>query len=391
MTMTDKLAKRQDADLAKVDAREAESAAIMQGLQQRGVALLPGIDQGFRFRLPVLGKVRLGIKVQWQRRDPKTRQPMVNPADGTPVMTDSPKATEYFVLPPELLAAEKFMAKVAEMNPDPTKPTQLPIWLPCNQIPGNLSRSLDLYGSSKGLLCRSYDGFTCNRVDEQTGEWIEQACALHNGCPHVAKKYCRWIHRLRFQLPHAPGIGVWQIDTPSPNNWANLNCEMAGLGARMAGIDLVLTFEPREFQITIRDNKTNEDKLTKQTKYLLHIRSELNAYERRDAAKVADQAYEPETIEWDESHDDLNDLNGSAEEGDFEVGESVNEPIIPEAVNEGLIAANTSLLDELFGENAGMRKAFCKPHLRETPMAEASTDQLVSLKDALTARYAQKK
>jgi len=364
--------------LAVAGARETESAVIMNQLaNHEGITLIPGVDQGFRYQLPRLGKLRLGIKVP------------------TTSGGERPKATEYIVLPPELLESEKFMDVLAAYNDDPSKPTRIPIQLACGAIGGNMRRSCDLYGSSKGLLCRTYDAITCERVDQQTGEWTSMPCAQHNACKDFEKKACHWIHRLRVVVPDAPGIGVWQIDTTSPNNWATLLSEMGAiknqLGGKLAGVDLFLTLEPREFQITMEDKRTHEKKLQNTTAWLLHIRSEMSMRELREAAKDAISYDATEVEDFDENYDEMVDLTGA---DDFEVGEAEVSPIEPEVASEleALESATEelrdrvrNLLDALFTTDV-LRRTFSRQYLGETTVDDANHDQLLVLVEALEAR-----
>ncbi len=302
--MNNKLATREPGgETALANVRTAESGVIMRQLEQEGVQIIPAVDQPFRYQLPRLGKLHLGVKVAFQKKDKKTKQPLFD-ENKRPVMGEYPKATEYFVLPDELLSDTGFMDVLKQFNADPTKPTKIPVMLPCNAIGGNVRTSCDLYGSSKGLLCRTLDGINCERVNQVTGEWTSMPCAMHGGCQNFDKKECHWIHRIRVVVPDAMGIGVWQIDTTSPNNRATLFSEMgtikAQLGGKLAGIDLFLTLEPREFQIAIEDYKTHERKLTKTTAFLMHLRSALSLRNLQQAAKEA-VVYDESAVEWDET------------------------------------------------------------------------------------------
>jgi len=354
---------QQGRDLAVAGARETESAVIMNQLtNHEGVTLIPGVDQGFRYQLPRLGKLRLGVKVP------------------TASGGERPKATDYIVLPPELLESEKFMDVLAAYNDDPSKPTRIPIQLACGAIGGNMRRSCDLYGSSKGLLCRTYDAITCERVDQQTGEWTSMPCSQHDACKDFEKKSCHWIHRLRVVVPDAPGIGVWQIDTTSPNNWATLLSEMGAiknqLGGKIAGVDLFLTLEQREMQ------KSINGKLTKVHPWLLHIRSEMSMRELREAAKDTISYDATEVEDFDERYDEMVDLTGA---DDFEVGEAEVSPIEPEELADELRDRARNLLDTLLTTDI-LRRAFARQYLGETEIDAANHDQLLVLVEALEAR-----
>lgn len=287
VTKKSELAVNQPPKTPKNEMMPAEAAIIQQSVG-REIPMIPEIDKAYRYRLSLLGKIHLGYLAVSQSGK------------------EYPKAAEYFVLPDKLATDTKFQAALVNCgNEDPTKPTMLPIILPCNVIAGNFSSSADRYGASRGLICRSYDGVTCRIVDQTTGELREKPCGMRSGaCKYYASGECRWIHRLRFMLPDAEGFGVWQIDTTSDNNRANLLTEMTQiksmLNGRLAGIDLLLTLEPREFSITIND------KPAKVTCHLLHIRSNqrlrelVKGFEPRIAAVDSS-----EIEEFDTSIDDL--------------------------------------------------------------------------------------
>jgi hypothetical protein len=267
--------------------RAAESATVMS-VAAREVPMIPGVDQPYRYRLPRLGKVHLGVKVQAQSGK------------------EFPRATDFFVLPEELLQNEEFMTALAERNPDPAKPRILPVQLPCNAVSGNIGTSCDLYGSSRGLVCRSYDGVTARKVNEQTGEITEVECkqkAGTNGCCPG----CAWVHRVRVMLPDAPGIGYWQIDSRSPNNRTNLIVEMmtikGSLGGRLGGVDLLLTLEQAEFQVPIRQ-ANGTTKVQKTTPWLLHLRSPLSKRQLAAAAEGATAYDDAEVEQFTDSLDD---------------------------------------------------------------------------------------
>jgi hypothetical protein len=318
------LAKVTNNALAEQVSTQTESALIINRLAQEGVSLMPDLDQGFRFTLPRLGKWRLGIKVPT--------------ANGN---SERPSATEYFVLPKELLENADFMEELAKHNNDPQKPTRIPIEFPCSVIGGNIRRSADLYGSSKGLLCRSYDGITCERVNQQTGEWTTHECTMHSGCPDFAKNACKWIHRVRVMAPHAPGIGVWQIDTPSPNNWATMLSEMSAIkgqvNGNLAGASLLLTLEPREFQIPVEMN--GNKRLMKKTSWLMHVRSELSRVKLRESLVDAVD-YAEEAIEW--GSDTADDSEPIIEESD--------EPTPTDAPEEAVFTAEPEPVEESVDE-----------------------------------------
>lgn len=153
--------------------------------------------------IPRLGKIHLGIKVQGQGE------------------TEYPKATEYFVVPPE----------VAEVYGE--KPTSLNIMLPTEDPNQFAQQWLRCYGLTYGLVCRG-DGITCRRkVDLHSGGfasrdtkdwgWEENLECPYEECEKWQKKHCRQVMNLQFLLPDVPGLGVWQIDTGSFYSIRNIN------------------------------------------------------------------------------------------------------------------------------------------------------------------------
>ena len=91
-------------------------------------------------RLPRLGKIRLGIKVEEPRKNPY------------------PRATDYFVVPDE----------IKESVGD--KPKQLQIMFPVEDPEMFAPQYLKCYSFTQGLVCRG-DGVKCIRkVDVATGD-----------------------------------------------------------------------------------------------------------------------------------------------------------------------------------------------------------------------------
>jgi hypothetical protein len=312
-------------ELVKTEEKQDAALAIQaeQNIVQRGVAeevpMIDGLDAEYRYRLPRIGKLHLGVKVRSQGG------------------SEYPKATDYFVLPDELLKDEGFRAILEALGENPDKPRKLPIQLPCNALMGNLRSSCDLYGSSRGLLCRTFDGLTCGKVDTTTGEIIQEACKMP-ACGEFDKGGCHWIHRLRIILPDAPGVGVWQVDTTSPNNRANLLTEMRSIKQMcggLGGVDLYLTLESQDFQIPMQSKNGGKVEVRKTTAWLLHIRSPLSLRKLTEEAKDA-RAYDSTEVEdFDLTLDDQPVVTEEeyppegvevAADGSFEMGEPEPEP-----------------------------------------------------------------
>lgn len=392
--MTDKLAKQTEGtDTALAVAREQSSIMRQVGTE---VAIIPGVDKEFRYRLPRLGKIHLGVKVERQTQ-----------RNGQTVTVEYPKATDFFVLPDDLKNNTDFQDALAAIGETTDRPQRLPIMLPCNSLSDNLRRSCDLYGSSRGLLCRTFDGMTCKCVDTKTGEMTEKPCDLST-CPRHQPNSkgvceCDWIHRMRVILPDAPGIGVWQIDTGSPNNYANLLCEMKQiktmLGGKLAGIDLFLTLEPQEFQVPMKKQGGNETELRKTIAWMIHIRSELSLRKLQVAAAEA-VAYEAADVEdFADTIDDAPIIDDSEEVEDAEEVEEVDNPGEPEPVS-AQATEEEPATRELRARVAGelfrdfpvqkARQAFLVSiqGLGNNPpdLSKMSQDQLVLVRERLTKR-----
>ncbi len=97
-------------------------------------------------RLPRLGKIRLGEKALSQKGNPY------------------PKATDYFVCPPEVQAVYGPQPRELDvMFPVEDEDVFLNVWYKC-------------YGSGTGLLCKG-DGEVATRVDRETGEMVQVECS----------------------------------------------------------------------------------------------------------------------------------------------------------------------------------------------------------------------
>lgn len=352
-------------------------------------------DNQFRVRFPREGKIHLGVKKLFEKTNSK----------GEKYTVESPTATDYFVLPDNLLADPLFMEVLAELNADPMKPTRLPIWLPSNQIPDNIDTSWNRYGKTRGLICRSRDGLTATCRDEQTGESKEIACA-NKDCPFAKPKAdnkpadCGIIHRIRVMLPDASGIGIWQIDTKSPNNWGNLCCEMTNIkgmtGGKLAGLDLWLELVPEQKLVTYEYK--GEIKSGLKTVYLLHIKTATKLRDLRKAAAAVVVDWEMSDVaEVDTEYDEVahGAPDAPEEPDDFMAGIHGDEPEDaqfaeePDGLCEELLDECRASLDSLFTNEVMRRSAIssalnCKPS--ESPAIEDCTiDQLTAIRERLRA------
>jgi hypothetical protein len=180
-------------------------------------------------RLIRLGKIHLGIKVKNKNG------------------VEYPKATDYFVCPPEVQAVYG------------EQPDRLDIIIPVEDEEMWCSQYYRQYSRTRGLICRG-DGETCRRmIDRQTGAianrdskevvWKEGLPCPGRACPDYQGKKCQEVMNLQFLLPRVPGLGIWQIDTGSVNSIRNINDNAAMLRAvceRVSWIPLTLTLEPKE-------------------------------------------------------------------------------------------------------------------------------------------------
>jgi hypothetical protein len=324
--MTDKLSNvnEQGGNLAV-----RSQSSVMDVVGASGVPMIPGVDQPFRFKFPRLGKIHLGVKAKAQSG------------------AEYPVETPYFVLPDELLGNAKFEeALKACGNADPAKPTRLPIRLLSDSIGINISRSFDAYNTAHILLGR-WDGFTYTYLDKKTGAYEQLDIRDFEGLPEEFRGVGHWIHRLKVVLPDAPGgIGYWQIDTPSLNNWGQLTTQMVTnlhwLKGKLGGVDLVLSREPYEFQTILKekngsikkDAKGNAQIITR-AHFLLNLRSELTIRELEEAAKTAVSVDSADIEDVDYSVDDSPVVDAVpegaiADDGSFEVGDE--EPIEAEVM-----------------------------------------------------------
>lgn len=206
-----------------------------------------------RPRLPRLGKIRLGIKVEPEGK------------------ASYPRAVDYFVCPPE----------VREVFGD--EPKELSIAFPTDDFDQCASHWYRAY-SARGLVCRG-DGEDARRLVDMKAtvdkdgalpeslhpeHWKvatarSEQTAYHSiqcppdTCPQFASKACRPIMNLQFMLPTVPGLGIWQIDTSS---WHSIRNVLSGLElvqaliGRVSGIPLTLALVPQQVQPEGQAKKT---------------------------------------------------------------------------------------------------------------------------------------
>ena len=186
-------------------------------------------------RLPRLGKVHLGIKVQH--------------GDGW-----IPRPTDYFVCPPEVQAVYG------------EQPRELVVMFPTEDPDLWASQFYRCYSATHGLVCKG-NGETARRLVDEDGnlankrsksvEWKDITC-LGRACPETPKQ-CRRTMNLQFLLQDVEGLGVYQIDTSGYNSIVNINTAVdmiqAALG-RIAMIPLTLRLVAKHVQTEAGDRHT---------------------------------------------------------------------------------------------------------------------------------------
>lgn len=236
-------------------------------------------------RLPRLGKIRLGIKVQGDKKNPY------------------PRAVDYFVVP------EEIQGYVGE------KSKKLSIMFPVEDPEVFAPQFMKCYSLTQGLVCRG-DGIRCTRkVDTETGdiadhttehwEFREMSCDPDT-CPQAVgdpdagiRPQCRRVMNLLFVLPDVPGLGVWQLDTSSFYSIVNINScidVIRGLCGRISGIPLTLSLEPRE---------VTPPGMKKKTVHVLHLRSDLKLSQLQRLASRVPKALAMPKAEEEEPPEDL--------------------------------------------------------------------------------------
>lgn len=237
-------------------------------------------------RMPRLGKIRLGIKIQ---------EPNKNPY---------PRATNYFVVPDEV----KKM-----LNQD--KPTRLPIMFPTENLEEFAQQWLRCYSFTQGLVCKGDGAKALRKIDVMTGaiadhttaEWVfrdvtcdPDTCPEYVGDPERnIKPQCRRVMNLLFLLPDVPGFGVWQLDTSSFYSIININsCVdlIMRLCGRISFIPLTLSLEPRE---------VTPPGIKKKTVHILHIRSDVKLAEIQKLGRVPPERVLLPAVEEEEAPEDL--------------------------------------------------------------------------------------
>jgi hypothetical protein len=188
-------------------------------------------------RMPRLGRIRLGIKVQKVHKG--TGQPIVK--DGKPI--EYPKETPYFVVPEE----------VARVYGD--QPTELDVMLPHDDPEIIFPQKLAWYGSTRGLKCHG-NGQTAERYDEKAKQWqpIDCPCEHRKTDLNPAGECTEQAH-LMVLLPKVSLGGVYQITTRSYHSVVDINSALDYIRMLVGRIALVPLKLRREARTTHHDGK----------------------------------------------------------------------------------------------------------------------------------------
>lgn len=186
-------------------------------------------------RMPRLGKVRLGLKVQKGR-------------------SEYPREVDYFVLPPEVLK------KLGIGKPEEVK--ELDIMFPAEDLAEVFPVRLAAYKSS-GLFC---EGDGTEAVRREKGQWVDHQCP----CPMLENGDCKKIGTLNVVLPKYGLGGCFQIVTSSWNSIVDINSgidHVRKMVGRISWVPLKLVREPTE---TSHYDK-GKDKSFRQTHFTLKV------------------------------------------------------------------------------------------------------------------------
>jgi len=180
-------------------------------------------------RLPILGKIRLGIKIQKQGG------------------TEYPKETDYFVCPEEV---QKVYGK---------HPKKLTVMVPIEDLDAVLPTAYIWYGSSFGIKCKG-NGEVGYRVNPKTNELDEIKCP----CPMLKPRHCGLRTRFLFMLPEVSVSGVYQLSTGSIYSNQNIRNGLEYCK------DLLGRYNLLQLEMTRQKGETHHGG-KKQIHYLVHV------------------------------------------------------------------------------------------------------------------------
>jgi len=239
-------------------------------------------------RMPRLGKIRLGIKVEVEGKNPY------------------PRATDYFVVPDEI---KKVVGD---------EPKNLNIMFPTENPDEFAQQWYRCYSFSQGLICKGDGSTAIRKIDVANGdiashtteEWTRKEWGCDpDTCEQYSEKQCRRVMNLLFLIPEVPGLGVWQLDTTSFYSIVNINsCVdlIKRLCGRISMIPLTLSLEPQIVE---------PPGIKKKTVNILQIRSDVKLAEIQKLGRIAPEKILLPAPEEDEIPTDLipEEIAGKAE------------------------------------------------------------------------------
>jgi hypothetical protein len=224
---------------------------------------MPIKDLSDRGRVPRLGKIHLGVKVQGEK-------------------SEYPKATDYFVCPEEVRAVYG------------EKPKQLKVAFHSDNIEEIFSQYYKRYGSGTGLVCKG-DGETAMTLVPSKKQMQEIQC-LGRECDFYKADKCTQVGNLIFMIRGVERFGVYQLDTGSYNTILNVNGGLEFVkqitNGRLKMVPLILEVIPQEVN--------PEGK--KKTVYVLRIEADVKAI--MDAM----ESERPGDVLFLESKDEIRDI-----------------------------------------------------------------------------------
>ena len=195
-----------------------------------------------RRRIPLLGRIRLGLKHQKVRPDKS--------------VVEYPTETDYFVVPPEVEAV---------VGP---QPRELTVMLPSEDVNTIFPQNLALFGSA-GLKCTG-NMEEAERLNEQTGEWEKRSCPCEFlKTDENPKGHCTESGTLVVILPEVSMGGTYQIRTGSYHSVVDINSGLDFVRALIGRISMVPLKLRRVARETHNDGK-------KQTHYTLSLTLDAN-------------------------------------------------------------------------------------------------------------------
>lgn len=176
-------------------------------------------------RIPRLGKIRLGVKVQ-------------NEAGKT-----FPREVDYFVVPDEVKLV---------YGPHPTT---LDVMLMSDDPEIIFPQRLARYGSSKGLTCQG-NGVEAIRLNPTTKKWEPRSCPCEFfKSDENPKGDCTQVAHLMVLLPKVNLGGCWQLTTRSINSAIDINSGLEYIRALIGRIAMVPLKLRRQATETHHDGK----------------------------------------------------------------------------------------------------------------------------------------